>query len=66
MTSKQSTARLLLYSVISFLTPLGANWAQMENATAYQWGGMLLQAAITAAIAARAYIDTSESQVEKP
>lgn len=66
MTAKQSTARFVFYLLASFLTPIGANWAQMEHATPYQWGGMLIQATITAFIAGRAYIDTSESQVPKP
>ena len=66
MTAKQSTARLLLYSAIAFITPIASNWAAMESATAHQWAGMLIQAAVTSMIAARAYIDTSESKVEKP
>lgn len=63
MTTKQSTARLILYSVISFITPIAANWQQMEQATLFQWGGMFIQAIVTALIAARAYIDTTPSQV---
>ena len=63
MTAKQSTSRLALYAAISFVTPIAANWQQMEHATAFQWGGMLIQALVTALIAARAYIDTTPSQV---
>lgn len=66
MSAKQSTSRLALYSAIAFITPIASNWAAMENATPFQWGGMLIQAAVMALIAARAYIDTSESQVPKP
>jgi hypothetical protein len=65
MTAKQSTARLVLYSFIAFITPIAANWQAMEHATAFQWGGMLIQAAVTALIAARAYIDQSPNQVDK-
>jgi hypothetical protein len=66
MTPKQSTARLFLYSAIAFVTPIASNWQAMETATAHQWAGMFIQATVTALIAARAYIDTSDSQVEKP
>lgn len=66
MTPKQSTARLALYSAIAFITPIASNWSTMEHATSFQWGGMLIQACVTAMIAARAYIDTSESQVQTP
>jgi len=62
MTAKQSTARLVLYSLIAAVTPLAANWNQMENATSFQWGGMLMQALVSALIAARAYIDTTPAQ----
>lgn len=65
MTPKQSTARLALYSIIAFVTPIAANWQAMEHATAFQWGGMLIQATVTALIAARAYIDQSPNQVDK-
>ena len=66
MTPKQSTARLAFYCVASFLTPIGSNWAQMENATPYQWGGILIQATISLAIAARAYIDQTPTKVVPP
>lgn len=63
LTPKQSTARLVFYCLAAFLTPIGSNWAQMENASPYQWGGMLVQATISMVIAARAYIDQSPNQV---
>jgi Ca2+/H+ antiporter len=65
MTAKQSTARLCLYAGIAFVTPIAANWNQMESASAFQWGGMLIQAAVTALIAIRAYVDTSPIQIDK-
>jgi len=65
MTPKQSTARLTLYCLAAFLTPIGANWSQMELATPYQWGGMLIQAMISTAIAARAYIDQTPNKVDQ-
>ncbi len=65
MTPKQSTARLLLYAAVAFITPIAANWNSMESATAFQWGGMLIQAAVTSLIAIRAYIDQSPNQIEK-
>jgi len=66
MTAKQSVARLALYSIIAFITPIAANWQAMEHASAFQWGGMLIQALITSLIAARAYIDQTPNQVDKP
>jgi hypothetical protein len=66
MTAKQSTSRLILYSAIAFLTPIGSNWEAMANATVHQWIGMFIQATITALIAGRAYIDTSPSKVDNP
>ena len=63
MTPKQSNARLAFYCIAAFLTPIGSNWAQMESASLYQWGGMIVQATITMAIAARAYIDQSPTMV---
>jgi hypothetical protein len=66
MTPKQSTARLVLYCLAAFLTPIGANWAQMGDATLHQWVGMIIQASISTVIAARAYIDQSPNQIEKP
>jgi hypothetical protein len=65
MTPKQSTARMLLYATIAGITPIAANWNQMESASAFQWGGMLIQAAVTSLIAIRAYIDQSPTQVDK-
>ena len=62
----QSTTRLILYSSIAFITPIASNWQAMEHATTFQWGGMVIQSFVTALIAARAYIDTSESQITKP
>ena len=63
MTAKQSTGRLALYALIAFVTPIASNWQAMEQATPYQWGGMLLQAFVTSLIAARAYIDTTPTKV---
>jgi hypothetical protein len=65
MTPKQSNLRLAFYCIAAFLTPIGANWAQMEQATPYQWGGMIIQATISLVIAGRAYIDQSPTQVDK-
>ena len=65
MTPKQSTARLSLYCLAAFLTPIGSNWANMQNATLYEWGGMIIQACIATVIAARAYIDQSPTQIDK-
>jgi hypothetical protein len=65
MTPKQSNLRLALYAVIAFVTPIASNWNQMESATAFQWGGMLMQAVVTSLIAVRAYIDQSPNQVQK-
>lgn len=62
MTPKQSTERLLLYASIAFVTPIASNWSAMENASAFQWGGMLMQAAVTSLIAIRAYIDQTPTQ----
>jgi len=64
MTSKQSTARLILYSLIAFITPIAANWQAMEHASLFQWSGMLIQATITSLIAARAYIDQSPTKID--
>jgi len=66
MTPKQSNLRLFLYCLAAFLTPIGSNWAQMGDATIHQWVGMIIQATITMVIAARAYIDQSPAQVDKP
>lgn len=65
MTPKQSTARLCLYSFIAFITPIASNWQSMENASGFQWGGIIIQATVTALIAARAYIDQTPNQVDK-
>ena len=64
MTAKQSLGRMLLYGIIAGLTPIASNWSAMEHATAFQWGGMILQGLLTAFIAIRAYIDTSVSKIE--
>jgi len=64
MTAKQSTSRLTLYCIIAFLTPVAGNWQAMETASLFQWIGLVLQALAAAFIAARAYIDTTPSQVE--
>ena len=64
MTQKQSTSRLILYAAIAFVTPIASNWNQMEAASLFQWGGMLIQAAFTSLIAIRAYIDTTPQQVK--
>jgi hypothetical protein len=66
MTKKQSTARLVLYCLAAFITPIAGNWAQMADATPHQWAGMILQAAVATIIAARAYIDQSPTEVNKP
>ena len=66
MTPKQSNFRLILYCLAAFLTPIGANWAQMSEATLHQWAGMVIQATISMVIAARAYIDQSPNQIDKP
>ena len=66
MTAKQSSARLSLYTAIAFVTPIASNWQAMEHATLFQWGGMLIQAALTGLIAARAYVDTTPSKVNRP
>ena len=65
MTNKQSTARLALYAFIAFITPIAANWNQMESASVFQWIGMLIQASVTSLIAIRAYIDQTPNQIEK-
>ena len=65
MTPKQSTARLVLYCLAAFITPIAGNWAQMAEATTHQWAGMILQALVATIIAARAYIDQSPNQVDK-
>lgn len=66
MNAKQSNLRLFFYMMAAFGTPIASNYAAMRNADAYEWGGMIIQAAVAAFIAGRAYIDTSESQVPKP
>ncbi len=66
MTPKQSTARLCLYAVIAFVTPIASNWNQMESASLFQWGGMLMQATVTSLIAIRAYIDQTPTQIKPP
>ena len=65
MTGKQSTGRLALYSIIAFITPIAANWQAMESASMFQWGGMMIQAIVTALIAARAYIDTTPNRINE-
>ncbi len=65
MTAKQSTNRLLLYTSIAFVTPIASNWQAMEHATLFQWGGMLIQATLTGLIAARAYVDTTPTQINQ-
>lgn len=63
MTPKQSNARLVLYCLAAFITPIAGNWTQMAGATTHQWVGMILQALVATIIAARAYIDQSPNQV---
>jgi hypothetical protein len=66
MTPKQSNLRLFLYCLAAFLTPIGSNWAQMSEASTHQWVGMMIQATVSMVIAARAYIDQSPNQIDKP
>jgi hypothetical protein len=66
MTPKQSNLRLFLYCLAAFLTPIASNWAQMGEATIHQWVGMMIQATVSTVIAARAYIDQSPNQIDKP
>lgn len=66
MTAKQSVARLFLYAAIAGLTPIASNWEQMQNASLYQWGGLLIQALGTALIAVRAYVDTTPTKIPQP
>lgn len=66
MTQKQSAARLAFYGIAAFLTPIGAKWGEMEHATLYQWGGVLIQSIIASIIAVRAYIDQTPSRVDPP
>ena len=65
MSQKQSNSRLFLYAAIAFVTPIAANWNQMESATLFQWGGMLMQASVTSLIAIRAYIDQTPLNILK-
>ncbi len=66
MTAKQSSARLAFYCLAAFLTPIGSNWDAMSDASLYEWGGLLVQATISLAIAARAYVDTTPTRIEQP
>lgn len=66
MTPKQSKARLALYASIAFVTPIASNWNQMESASLFQWGGMMMQALVTSLIAIRAYIDQTPTQIKDP
>lgn len=65
MTPAQSTARLALYVAAAVLTVLVSDFPSMEGATPYQWGGLLLKAALAGVVAGRAYIDKSPNEVIK-
>ena len=57
-----SPTRLWLYAGLAFMTPIASNWDAMATATPHQWGGLLIQATITAGLAIRAYIDNTEKR----
>ena len=65
MTPAQSLVRLLLYVAAAVLTVLVSDFPQMQDATAHQWTGLLLKAALAGVVAGRAYIDKSPTEVTK-
>lgn len=65
MTPLQSTARLAIYVAAAALTTVLGEYEQMRNADAYEWGGLLIKAALAGLVASRAYIDKSPTEVIK-
>lgn len=65
MTPLQSTARLALYVAAAALTIIVGDYEQMRDADAFQWGGLLIKAALAGVVAGRAYIDKSPNEVIK-
>lgn len=66
MTPTASTARLVLYVAAAALTTVLGDYEQMRNADAFEWGGLLIKAALAGVVASRAYIDKSPTEVIKP
>jgi hypothetical protein len=61
MTGAQIKTRLLLYVVIAMLTVAGTDLGSMEDATLIQWFVLGIQVTLAGAIAARAFLDGSNT-----
>ncbi len=66
MTPKQSTARLVLYVLISMLTAASTGLQSLDHTDAKQLIGYLLGVIVTGLVTARSYIDQTPNQVDKP
>ena len=66
MTPAQSIIRLALYVAAAVLTVLVSDYPNMQDATHYEWIGLMLKSALAGVIAGRAYIDKSPTEVTRP
>jgi len=66
MTPKQSTARLVLYVLISMLTAASTGLQSLDHTDTKQLIGYLLGVIVTGLVTARSYIDQTPNQVDKP
>lgn len=66
MTPNQSIARLAIYVAAAALTTVVGDYQSMRDADAFQWGGLIIKAALAGLVAGRAYIDKSPTEVTRP
>jgi len=66
MTPAQSTARLCLYCAAAMLTVLGSDFPQMRDADFHAWIGLFIKASLAGVVTARAYIDKSPTEINRP
>ena len=66
MTPKQSTARLVLYVLISMLTAASTGLQSLDHTDTKQLIGYVIGILVTGLVTARSYIDQTPNQVDKP
>ncbi len=65
MTQKSSTARLILYVLISMLTAASTGLQSLDHTDLKQLIGYIIGVIVTGLVTARSYIDQTPNQVEK-
>ena len=66
MTPKQSTARLIIYVLITMVTSASAGLQTVDFSNLKQVASFALGIIATGLVTARSYIDQSPNQIDKP